>query len=275
MKQFGADINKLVVSLLFIETYRKLTLEMSQTAFSSSAPHLRMILPKPTCTTSSTQPIQSKADAWICQNCSRSFKTDRGCKQHQKKCTSVIVDSSVIVRNGTIGWVTVDDLPDITFVEDSLPMAISHVAIPISIPLAGDAGSAGRQQTELEEVSATEGEGSAAQGEGSVTEGEGRAAHGEVSATEGEGRAAQGKVRAIEGEGKAAQGDMSATEGEGRAAQGEVNATEGEVIATEGDVSATEGRATEGGGRAAQSEVNAARGEVSAAQVEGRTVQVE
>ena len=96
---------------------------MSQVSILSSAPPLRMILPKQTLFISSSQPVPvQSSNSWKCQNCPRRFKTERGQKQHQNKCAA----------SGANNVIKVENLPDVTFVYDSLPVVISSVAIPVS-----------------------------------------------------------------------------------------------------------------------------------------------
>ena len=67
---------------------------MSQ--ISSSAPPMRVILPKSSIQSelSSSEPTQT--NSWKCNHCPRTFKTDRGRNQHQSKCRTS--GSSSVVR---------------------------------------------------------------------------------------------------------------------------------------------------------------------------------
>ena len=71
------------------------------TQIPSTAPPLRVILPKSLSTTSSSQPESSLRcdllNTWKCDNCPRTFKTDRGRNQHQNKCRTS--SSSSVVRS--------------------------------------------------------------------------------------------------------------------------------------------------------------------------------
>ena len=87
-------------SVYILPSDDQLPLFTVMTQIPSTAPPLRVILPKSLSTTSSSQPESSLRcdllNTWKCDNCPRTFKTDRGRNQHQNKCRTS--SSSSVVR---------------------------------------------------------------------------------------------------------------------------------------------------------------------------------
>ena len=88
---------------------------MSNIAYlPSSAPTLRTLLPKSLPVTLS-QPIADYSvevlrTAWSCEFCARQFKTDRGRKQHQSKCTASVIHPTPVFDRQNVAIIPVQPL---------------------------------------------------------------------------------------------------------------------------------------------------------------------
>ena len=97
----------------------------------SSAPSLttfRAILPKSSVTFSSSQPTESASSPAICNSCGRTFKTERGLKQHAKKCKQNITEHA-IARDIPVAVADVEESRDEPLVWGSYTMADIELVI--------------------------------------------------------------------------------------------------------------------------------------------------